>query len=342
MRTLPSVDIGGFLRDPTSRASRAFAVELRAACHDPGFCYVYGHGVPPELETALLAAARKFFASPETERRALAIANSPHFRGYTILGDERTKGISDWRDQLDVGPEEPARPVDPRDPAWLRLRGPNQWPEQLPELRELTLAWMSAMEPIGLAAMRALALGLGQPLDFFDAAMLPRGDPHLKIIRYPAQRPDHDTGQGLGLHHDSGLLSFILQDDTGGLFVHTDDAVIEATHREGAYVMNLGEMLQTASGGYLHATKHRVQSPPIGRERISIAYFAHPRLEAEFEPIELPAELARDAGPAQNADPDDPIFRCFGDNYLKIRLRAHPDVAQAHYADYISARRKTK
>lgn len=339
MRTLPSVDIGEFLRDPETSGGRSFVDALHKACHDPGFCYVYGHGVPDTLEQALMAAARKFFALPEHERRALAIVNSPHFRGYTILGDERTKGISDWRDQLDVGPEEAVVPLAAGDPAWLRLRGPNQWPAQLPELRELTLAWMRAMESVGLAVMRALARGLGQAHDVFDAAMLPHGDTHLKIIRYPAQRPGLDTGQGVGLHHDSGLLSFVLQDRTGGLQVQTADGFIEATHRPGSYVMNLGEMLQAATGGYLKATKHRVQSPAAGRERISIAYFANPRLETVFEPLELPAELARLAGGADNPDPDDPIFRRFGDNYLKIRLRAHPDVAQAHYSDYVAATR---
>jgi isopenicillin N synthase-like dioxygenase len=330
-----------FLRDPETPGGRRFVGALCEACHDPGFCYVQGHGVPPELEADLMSAARKFFSLPEEQRRALAIGNSPHFRGYTILGDERTKGISDWRDQLDVGPEETAVPLAAGDPAWLRLRGPNQWPERLPELRELTLAWMQAMEPIGLAIMRALALGLGQAADCFDAAMLPHGDTHLKIIRYPAQRAGLDTGQGVGLHHDSGLLSFILQDRTGGLQVQTADGFIEATHRDGSYVMNLGEMLQAATGGYLKATKHRVQSPPAGRERISIAYFAHPRLESVFEPLRLPEELARLAGSAENTDPGDPIFSRFGDNYLKIRLRAHPDVAQAFYSDYIAEMRDT-
>lgn len=333
METLPSVNIGDFLDDPASAGGRDFVQALRAACHDPGFCYVYGHGVPASLESELMTAARQFFDLPESERRALAIVNSPHFRGYTILGDERTKGISDWRDQLDVGPEEGAAPMDPGGPAWLRMRGPNQWPASLPALRELTLAWMRAMEPVALGILRALAIGLGQPRDCFDAAMLPHGDTHLKIIRYPTQRPGFDTGQGVGLHHDSGLLSFILQDATGGLQVQTADGFIEATHRPGSYVMNLGEMMQAATGGYLRATKHRVNSPTTSHERISIAYFANPRLESVFEPVPLPEALAVQAGPAPPSDPSDPIFSRFGDNYLKIRLRAHPDVAQAHYSD---------
>ena len=333
---LPKLDLAPFMAAPDSRAGRELVARLRDACHGPGFCYLTGHGVPPELDAAIMAAAREFFALPEAERRALAIANSPHFRGYTVLGGEITKGVSDWREQLDVGAEEPATTVAPGDPPWRRLRGPNQWPKRVPAMQPTVLAWMRAMDRVGLAVLRALALGLRQPLHHFDDVVLPRGDAHLKIIRYPAQQRDADTGQGVGMHHDSGLVSFVLQDDVGGLQVEMDGELVEAAPKPGTYVMNLGEMLQAATNGYLRATKHRVQSPPSGRERLSIAYFFHPRLDAVFAPIELPAELAAAARGGQNVDPSDPIFATFGDNYLKIRLRSHRDVALAHYADVIS------
>jgi isopenicillin N synthase-like dioxygenase len=332
---LPQIDLAPFMAAPRSAAGSRVVAQLRDACHGPGFCYLVGHGVPSELDAAVMAVAREFFALPEVERRALAIARSPHFRGYTVLGDERTKGISDWREQLDVGPEEPAAAVAPNDPPWRRLRGPNQWPASLPSMQPTVLAWMRAMDRVGLATLRALALGLGQPIDHFDEFVLPRGDPHLKIIRYPAQLREADTGQGVGMHHDSGLVSFVLQDDVGGLQVELDGKLVDATPKRGTYVMNLGEMLQAATNGYLRATKHRVQSPPAGRERLSVAYFFHPRLDAVFAPIALPPELAAKTGSGQNADPNDPIFATFGDNYLKIRLRSHRDVALAHYADLV-------
>jgi isopenicillin N synthase-like dioxygenase len=333
---LPELDLAPFMAAPHSARGLELVSRLRDACHGPGFCYLAGHGVPRELDAAVMSAAREFFALPEAERRALAIASSPHFRGYTVLGDERTKGVGDWREQLDVGAEEPAEAVTRDDPPWRRLRGPNQWPARLPAMQPTVLAWMRAMDRVGLAVLRALALGLGQPLEHFDGVVLPRGDPHLKIIRYPAQprNANADTGgQGVGMHPDSGLVSFVLQDDVGGLQVELDGELVDATPKPGTYVMNLGEMLQAATRGYLRATKHRVQSPPSGRERLSVAYFFHPRLDAVFAPIELPPELAAAAPGGQNVDPDDPIFATFGDHYLKIRLRSHRDVALAHYAD---------
>ena len=60
----------------------------------------------------------------------------------------------------------------------------------------------------------------------------------------------------------------MLQDDVGGLQVQRDGALVDATPVPGSYVMNLGEMLQAATSGYLRATPHRVQSPPPNRERI--------------------------------------------------------------------------
>ena len=330
---LPVIDLAPFMAAPQSAAGRELVAQLREACHGPGFCYLVGHGVPPKLDAAVMAVAREFFALPEAERHALAIAKSPHFRGYTVLGGEITKGASDWREQLDVGPEEPAALVTRGDPPWRRLRGPNQWPASLPAMQPTVLAWMRAMDRVGLAVLRALALGLGQPLHHFDDAVLPRGDPHLKIIRYPSHPREADTGQGVGMHHDSGLVSFVLQDEVGGLQVELAGTLVDATPKPGTYVMNLGEMLQAATNGYLRATKHRVQSPPSGRERLSVAYFFHPRLDAVFAPIALPPELAAQARGGQNADPNDPIFATFGDNYLKIRLRSHRDVALAHYAD---------
>ena len=287
---LPVIDLTPFIAAPHGAAGRDVVARLREACHGPGFCYLVGPGVPPPLDAAVMTAAREFFALPDAEKRSLAIANSPHFRGYTVLGGEITKGVSDWREQLDVGPEEAAAVVTRSDPPWRRLRGPNQWPTSLPAMRPAVLDWMSAMDRVGLAVLRALALGLGKPLHHFDDVVLPRGDPHLKIIRYPEQQREANTGQGVGMHHDSGLVSFVLQDDVGGLQVELDGELVDATPTPGTYVMNLGEMLQAATNGYLRATKHRVQSPPSGRERLSVAYFFHPRLDAVFAPIALPPE----------------------------------------------------
>lgn len=326
---LPVLDVAGF-DGPTQSA---FVSQLLDAAHGPGFCYIEGHGIESALESELVQAARTFFHLPESDRRTIAIGNSPHFRGYTILGDERTAGERDWRDQIDIGPDETALPLTTSDPPWLRLRGPNQWPAKVPRLRKVVRPWLERMEALALKIMRALALGLGQTESYFDAVLQPTPYPRVKIIRYPPQPATGGTPQGLGLHHDSGLLSFILQDAVGGLQVASGEGLIDVAPRPGAYIMNLGEMLQIATDGYLRATPHRVVSPAQDKERISIAYFFNPRLDAVFEQIPLPPDLAAKATGGQNLNPGDPVFTTFGANTLKIRMRAHPDVTERFYKD---------
>ena len=118
-------------------------------------------------------AAREFFALPEAERRALAIADSPHFRGYTVLGDESTKGVERLARAARRRRRGAGGGVAPGDPPWRRLRGPNQWPRRLPAMQPTVLAWMRAMDRVGLAMLRALRLGLRQPLNTSTTSCCP-------------------------------------------------------------------------------------------------------------------------------------------------------------------------
>ena len=97
---------------------------------------------------------------------------------------------------------------------------------------------------------------------------------------------------------------------------------------EGAFIVNIGELLEVATGGYLRATEHRVNLQLAAADRISVPYFFNPRLDAQIPVLSLPAELAARA--MMQPDPADPIFSVYGRNAWKSRLRAHPDVAAAH------------
>ncbi len=187
-----------------------------------------------------------------------------------------------------------------------------------------------------------MSLALGQPADHFAAAVDPP-EVLLKLIRYVTPAADDASGlgdvtarQGVGAHRDTGFLSFVHQDDVGGLQVERDGRLIDVPSVPGAFVVNIGEMLQLISGGYFKATVHQVVSPPPGTERYSVAYFFNPKLEATLAPVELPAELAAEAPGGASADPSNPILANYGDNSLKVRLRAHPDVAARHHADLVA------
>jgi isopenicillin N synthase-like dioxygenase len=334
MTTLPVLDLAPFIHDPSSVAAHAFIEQLRDICHDVSFFYVRGHGVPTVADEGIERAAREVFALPLEDRLAIENVNSPQFRGYTRNGGEYTAGKQDRREQLDIGPEDPEPNLGPDSPAWMRLRGPNLWPAALPSFRPAVEAWLAELDQLGSHLLRALATALGQPADFFAPIVDPRPDFRLKIIRYPAATSPEER-QGLGEHRDAGFLSIILQDDVGGLQVQRDNEFIDVPRIPGTYVVNLGEMVQLLTHGYFRASIHRVVSPPLGVDRLSIAYFHNPALHATLTPVSLPPDLAAQAPGGESADPANPILANFGDNTLKVRMRSHPDVAARHHADLL-------
>lgn len=196
------------------------------------------------------------------------------------------------------------------------------------------------MTGVAVELLRAFAEALSQSPDVFEPIYREAPNQHIKIIRYPGQDPSA-SGQGVGAHKDSGFLSFVLQDaqcgDDFGLEVEAQDGHwIKAPPKQDTFVVNIGELLELASNGYLRATVHRVVAPPPGKERLSAAFFLGASHQSTTPLLALPPELAAQAhGPS--SDPGNPLFQHAGTNYLKGRLRSHPDVARRHYADLVEA-----
>lgn len=331
--TLPVLDLS--LLDQGPDAAARFRDELRAATHDVGFFYLTGTGVSPALEASLLAAAKDFFALPEADKLAIENVTSPHFRGYTRVGGERTQGRVDWREQIDIGPEREAI-TDPDGPGYDRLIGPNLWPAAQPELKEVVTEWHDHLTGVARKLLRAWALALGAEEQYFDRHF---GDPQtlIKIVRYPG-KDDPTPQQGVGAHKDSGVLTLLwVEPGKGGLQVERDGEWVDAPPVSGAFVVNIGELLEYATQGYLRATNHRVISPRFPDERISVPFFFNPALDARLPIIELPADLAAEAHGVED-DPTNPIHATYGENALKSRLRAHPDVAERWHSDLVAAR----
>lgn len=331
---LPVLDLSHFT-DPDARP--AFLEQLRHAARDIGFFYLVNHGVDGVLQQAVQQEARRFFALSDAEKQQVAMIHSPHFRGYNRAASELTRGQPDWREQFDIGAERSALNVTGDEPRWLRLQGPNLWPEAQPTLKPALLAWQKAMTSMALNLLRAFAQALDLPPDAFDALYGDKPNEHIKLIRYPGQ-PATESQQGVGAHKDSGFLSFLLQDEQRGLQVEvTPGRWLDAAPLAGSFVVNIGELLELATNGYLRATVHRVVSPPAGQERLSIAFFLGAQLDAVVPVYALPEPLAQEAyGP--ESDPQNPLLRDVGWNYLKGRLRSHPDVAERYYRDVLRER----
>lgn len=307
-------------------AEAAFAAELREVCHTVGFFYVAGIDafVSPTTRRDALAAATRFFAMPQDKKDAMDYRNSPAFRGYVRLGAENTAGLPDLREQVEFGVEEETRPMATDAPPYARLRGPNQWPNEIdcPRFRDNASRFSDEARALSTRLTRLLALSLDLPADAFDGVFGDAPNVQMKIARYPPRRTaserrrrtdananananenenDDAAAFGVGAHTDSGFLSLLLQDDVGGLQVMNGAGEwVDAPPVENTLVVNLGEMLQLATRGYYLATPHRVllpePSPERGvrdehRARLSVPYFWNPRLEYVCEPMDLPPSV---------------------------------------------------
>ncbi|MBK5552019.1 isopenicillin N synthase family oxygenase, partial [Pseudomonas sp. TH03] len=284
--TLPTLDLS--LLDGTPAQRQGFLDDLRHAARDVGFFYLTGHGIDSALLSQVQAHARQFFALPDSEKAAVGMINSPHFRGYNRAASEITRGKPDLREQFDLGAEREVLPQDENSPYWARLQGPNQWPAALPALKPLLLDWQQAMTRMSLRLLRAFAQALALPQDAFDRLYGDKPNEHIKLMRYPGQAADA-SHQGVGAHKDSGFLSFLLQDQQAGLQVEIEEGRwIDARPRDNTLVVNIGELLELATNGYLRATVHRVVSPAKGNERLSIAFFLGAQLDAVVPLYPLP------------------------------------------------------
>lgn len=95
---------------------------------------IVGHGITPHQREELAALSRDFFARPDEEKAAIAMARGGSaWRGWFPVGDELTSGRPDAKEGVYFGEELDAR--DPRVVAGLPLHGPNLFPHEPAELR---------------------------------------------------------------------------------------------------------------------------------------------------------------------------------------------------------------
>lgn len=337
VHTLTSLPVLDFSRlEAGEDEAQAFRDELRQVMHDVGFFYLVGHGIPQQLIDDILDVARRFFDLPAEQKLAIENVTSPHFRGYTRVGGELTNGEIDWREQIDIGADRPVVARGDGVADYWRLEGPNLYPEALPDMRAIVEEWNTRLSDLSLALLRAVAVSLGAPENSFDEAFA--RDPHLmlKIVRYPGES-NPEPKQGVGAHRDGGVLTLLLvEPGKGGLQVEYEGEWIDAPQVPGAFVVNIGEMLELATDGYLKATLHRVISPLKGTDRISIPFFFNPALDATMPKLAMSPEYTAEARGLSVDPTNSPILETYGDNALRYRLRAHVNVAEAQHPDLLA------
>lgn len=283
--SLGIVDVSG-LASPDRSDRTEVAAELRAACLQKGFLYIVGHGVDESLQRAVFEQAKAFFDLDPADKAQVDKSISFCNRGYEPLRGQTLEAGAppDLKEGYYIGVDLPLD--DPRVAARRFNRGPNQWPETVPDFRPVMTAYFDQMLGLSRRLMEALAQSLSLPETHFDE-FLREPLALLRLLHYPPQPAEASPREkGAGAHTDFGAMTMLMQDDNGGLqvFDKDADAWIRAEPMAGAYVVNLGDLIARWTNGAYSSTLHRVVNES-GRERYSVPFFLHGNPDAVIEPL---------------------------------------------------------
>jgi isopenicillin N synthase-like dioxygenase len=233
------------------------------------------------------------------------------WRGWFPVGGELTSGVPDRKEGIYFGEEETA--------TGRALQGPNLFPERPAGMRDAVLAYLDAVAGLAHRLVGAIELGLGAVAGSLTSLT---ADPLIlfRIFHYPpGGNPD---GWGVGEHTDYGLLTILHQDDTGGLQVRTGSEWIDVPPVPNAFVCNIGDMLERATGGAYRSTPHRARNDS-GRSRVSMPFFFDPGWTSRVERLQVAAR----PGAIDSPRPDAPALERWDG--------ADPTLFDGTYGDYV-------
>ncbi|KAL6839709.1 hypothetical protein ACP4OV_030397 [Aristida adscensionis] len=273
--TVPVIDLGG--------GGRAAVVEsIRRAASQWGFFQVTGHGVPEAQMAAAVAAARAFHegeGGEGSEKARLYSREAGRAVKYHCNFDLYQAPVANWRDTLylRVAPDPPAA-------------------GDLPEIcRDALLEYAKQVKILGDKLFELLSDALGLKPSYLTDIECNQGQ--IILCHYYPPCPQPELAIGTSRHSDSGFLTILLQDEIGGLQILHDDKWVDVTPTPGAFIVNIGDLLQLISNDKFSSAEHRVVAKNAG-PRVSIACFFsthfHPASTRIYGPIK---ELLSDENP---------------------------------------------
>jgi len=281
---IPVIDVSGAVN---RNDIQGVADAIYKAATDHGFFYISGHGIPQSLIDQAFAVSKDFFALKAASKQTVSV--DTHQRGWMAQGMSHLSGAAthDLKEVFFWGTETEAH--DPDVLAGKPMVAVNQWPsDTFPRLQKDLLPYYNALCDVACHVMAAIAVSLNQKADFFDACYekpLARG----QLVYYPPSTAADEAEQRFGVapHTDFGVLTLLLQDNSGGLQVQNKSGEwIEAPPIVGTLVCNIGDLLARWSNNRFASTLHRVVNRSA-RARYSIPVFFDPHTDTIIDPVDL-------------------------------------------------------
>ena len=277
--SLPIIDLSPLSSPAPSRATlSSLSSTLSTAFSTTGFAYLTNAPLS-FTDNEVFDLAHQFFSLPNESKMGVARKTfRPHnantYRGYFPV----QAGSDNLKEGFEIGPEERLLQNNRMGRSGgFNLNEGNVWPEDFDIAREKLERLHGEMQALSGKLLALLAVALGKSEDCFEEYMQ-ESLSTLRLMHYPAVS---STSQQQELcctpHTDSGILTLLHQDATGGLEVLSADEKewIPAPYVPGSIVVNIGDLMSRVSGGKFKATVHRVRSS-FGKERFSVPFFFEP------------------------------------------------------------------
>jgi isopenicillin N synthase-like dioxygenase len=287
---IPVIDYGPYFAGDKGALERV-AAEVARACENVGFFYALNHGVPDELVDRAFAASRRFHALPPAQKLPLRLndnnigylpINASVQGASTVHKATRPNQNESFFISHDRGPGHPDVI------AGTPLRGRNQWPAALPEIRADMMAYFDALGSMCDRMLPPFAVALGMPADFFAPFFADEAHATLRFLHYPPQDTVEDNLFGQGPHTDNSFMTALARTEVPGLAVRLPPNGSSAGEWfappiiPGTFLINLGNMMRRWSNDRFLSTPHGVLNESR-TDRYSIAYFHSPNPDRVIE-----------------------------------------------------------
>lgn len=259
--------------------------ELVESLKNTGFAVIIDHGIPDELFEQAYKDMAAYFSSDDKFKDLFAADRQ---RGYYPMKSENAKGFSkkDLKEFYHLYPDMADQPIP---------GGVNTW-DLYRHMATLGQHLLSDIQDFS-------NLKFSEPL-----AQMSWNSPQtlFRFLHYPPIGQDADGAVRAAAHEDINLITLLPAATYPGLQVKDTDGnwiFADLEVPKNAIIVNAGDMLQEASGGYFKSTTHRVVNPTgLGAtiSRYSMPMFIHPhsgvRLSEKYTAGEYLDERLRELG----------------------------------------------
>ncbi|EGU6978917.1 isopenicillin N synthase family dioxygenase [Vibrio parahaemolyticus] len=242
-------------------AAQQFVASLR----ETGFGVLKNHPIPQELVESIYKNWHEFFCSEEKNDFQFNVETQDGYFPPSVSEVAKGHKVKDIKEYFHVYP-------------WGQIPEPLkaeilEYYERANAFAQELLGWVEEYAPEDV--QEKFSIALSEMINNSDKTLL-------RVLHYPPMTGEEEPGAiRAAAHEDINLLTVLPAANEPGLQVMSKDSEwIDVPCDFGNLIINIGDMLQEASGGYFPSTTHRVINPTGARQeksRISLPLFLHPK-----------------------------------------------------------------